>query len=305
VEFIRRVGKAKGLPASIIENAGGRVCFFGSFALGVHNPGSDIDTLVVAPKHVNLMDFFDQFPAPFHEMTPASEITEFTPVPTAAVPIFKITLRGVNIDLLFVSLPGLSRIDKDLDLLPKSLIRGLDEAQIRSINGTRTVQELLDSVPQPKPFRLALRAVKLWAKRKSFRARRDIEANMTAGRGIYGNVFGYPGGIAWAIMVARICQLYPFACGSTILVKFFNLMGKWHWPRPVMLKHIEEVPSLHLKVWNPTVINTSPDDIFSNSITAIFRRSSPPHAYHYTGLPLHERHPHDNPFYKGRLTDRV
>jgi len=87
---------------------------------------------------------------------------------------------------------------------------------------------------------------------------------MTAGRGIYGNVFGYPGGIAWAIMVARICQLYPFACGSTILVKFFNLMGKWHWPRPVMLKHIEEVPSLHLKVWNPTVSKTPSHHVLSD-----------------------------------------
>jgi poly(A) polymerase len=72
------------------------------------------------------------------------------------------------------------------------------------------------------------------------------------GRAIYGAVYGYPGGVAWAIMVARICQLYPFACGATILSKFFNLMMKWHWPRPVMLKHIEE-GSMGLKVWNPQV----------------------------------------------------
>ena len=79
-------------------------------------------------------------------------------------------------------------------------------------------------------------------------------ANGHLGRGVYGNVFGYPGGVAWAIMVARICQLYPYACGATILSKFFTLMIKWHWPRPVMLKQIEE-SQLGLKVWNPTVCN--------------------------------------------------
>lgn len=51
-------------------------------------------------------------------------------------------------------------------------------------------------------------------------------------------------------MVARICQLYPFACGATILAKFFGLMLKWQWPRPIMLKDVEP-GSLNLKVWNP------------------------------------------------------
>jgi poly(A) polymerase len=53
-------------------------------------------------------------------------------------------------------------------------------------------------------------------------------------------------------MVARICQLYPMANGATIVSKFFSLMYKWTWPRPVMLKHIEE-GDLGLRVWNPQV----------------------------------------------------
>lgn len=53
-------------------------------------------------------------------------------------------------------------------------------------------------------------------------------------------------------MVARICQLYPYAVGATILSKFFSLMYKWRWPRPVMLKSIEE-SALGLRVWNPAV----------------------------------------------------
>lgn len=54
-------------------------------------------------------------------------------------------------------------------------------------------------------------------------------------------------------MVARICQLYPYACGATIVSKFFNLMLKWKWPRPVLLKDIEEGGNLNLRVWNPAI----------------------------------------------------
>ena len=32
--------------------------------------------------------------------------------------------------------------------------------------------------------------------------------------------FGFPGGVAWAMLVARICQLYPNAVSSAIVEKF-------------------------------------------------------------------------------------
>jgi len=63
---------------------------------------------------------------------------------------------------------------------------------------------------------------------------------------------GFPGGVAWAMMVARICQLYPQAPGSVIVGRFFHLMAPWPWPRPVMLKTIEDGP-LQVRVWNPVI----------------------------------------------------
>jgi poly(A) polymerase len=161
---------------------------------------------------------------------------ELTPVPDAHTPIIKLKWANVDIDLIFVSLKT-SSIPEDIDLKEESHLRGLDETDLRSINGTRVSDEILSLLPEAKAFRHTLRAVKLWAQR----------------RGIYGNVFGFPGGVAWAILVGRICQLYPFATGATIVTKFFNLMAQWPWPKPVMLKHHQEQGPLQVRVWNPAI----------------------------------------------------
>lgn len=296
-EFIRRACRAKALSESVVNSSGGKIFTFGSYALGAYGPTSDIDTLICAPKHVYIEDFFRFFPPTFREMSRPEDITEFNPVPEAFVPIIKMEYCGVSIDLIFVSLPSQSTIPKDLDLLelPRSLLNNVGETGMRSLNGTRQTKELLNSVPQHKSFRHALRAVKLWAESKNFPASCQHAANTSLERAIYGNVYGYPGGIAWAIMVARICQLYPFACGATILTKFFNLMLKWHWPRPVFLKHIEE-GTVNLRVWNPSVSTVDHVSGSSNSCADIQARSGTFDAHHYPGLPLYVLHPHSHAF---------
>ncbi len=145
---------------------------------------------------------------------------ELTPVPDAHTPIIKLKWANVDIDLIFVSLKT-SSIPEDIDLKEESHLRGLDETDLRSINGTRVSDEILSLLPEAKAFRHTLRAVKLWAQR----------------RGIYGNV----------------CQLYPCATGATIVTKFFNLMAQWPWPKPVMLKHHQEQGPLQVRVWNPAI----------------------------------------------------
>ncbi|KAJ5099878.1 polynucleotide adenylyltransferase [Penicillium argentinense] len=127
-------------------------------------------------------------------------------------------------------------VPMNLDLKNNDYLRGLDEFEVRSLNGTRVTDQILELVPQQKTFRLALRAIKLWAQR----------------RAIYSNIVGFPGGVAWAMLVARVCQLYPQATGSVIVGKFFRIMNKWAWPQPVLLKQIEDGP-LQMKIWNPKI----------------------------------------------------
>jgi len=65
---------------------------------------------------------------------------------------------------------------------------------------------------------------------------------------------GFPGGVAWAMMVARVCQLYPNATASLLVQKFFYIMGSWTWPTPILLKPLDEGNlNLGMRVWNPKV----------------------------------------------------
>ncbi|NXC17428.1 PAPOG polymerase, partial [Corythaeola cristata] len=156
-------------------------------------------------------------------------------VEDAYVPVLKFEFDGIEIDLVFARL-SMQTVSDNLDLGDDSRLRSLDIRCIRSLNGCRVTDEILHLVPNTETFRLTLRAIKLWAKR----------------RGIYSNMLGFLGGVSWAMLVARTCQLYPNALASTLINKFFLVFSKWEWPKPVLLKHPED-SNLNLPVWDPRV----------------------------------------------------
>jgi len=244
IAFVKRAAQEKEPKnAILIRDAIGRVFTYGSYRLGVYGPGSDMDTLVVAPRYVDVDQYFRIFPEVLVQMAPAGAITDLTPVPDAFVPIIKFEFSGISIDLIFCSIQTLKQLpnDKNWSLADNSLLRGLSENEVRSLNGTRVTDEILNLVPEPATFKLALRAIKLWAQRKA----------------IYANIMGYPGGVAWAMLVARVCQLYPKATSALLVNKFFHIMFKWPWPLPVLLKDIEyNISVTRTAVWNPKVSPT-------------------------------------------------
>ncbi|KAG8514327.1 Poly(A) polymerase alpha, partial [Galemys pyrenaicus] len=178
-EWIREISESKNLPQSVIENVGGKIFTFGSYRLGVHTKGADIDALCVAPRHVDRSDFFTSF---YDKLKLQEEV------------------KDLRIDILFARL-ALQTIPEDLDLRDDSLLKNLDLRCIRSLNGCRVTDEILHLVPNIDNFRLTLRAIKLWAKRHN----------------IYSNILGFLGGVSWAMLVARTCQLYPNAIASTLV----------------------------------------------------------------------------------------
>jgi poly(A) polymerase len=60
-EWIKEVSVQKNMPTSAADHVGGKIYTFGSYRLGVHNKGADIDALCVAPRHVDRVDYFTSF----------------------------------------------------------------------------------------------------------------------------------------------------------------------------------------------------------------------------------------------------
>lgn len=197
------------------------------------------------------MDFFSDFVG--QKLMTHEGVRDVCPVPEAYTPVVKFVLGGIAVDLLFVSL-RLEEGDGDgedgreegregrvMDLLDLRYLQGLDDGGARSVNGVRVAEMILKLVPHVGHFTSTLRAVKLWAKR----------------RGLYSSVLGFLGGVSWAILVAFICQRYPHASPSKLLLVFFRVYSQWNWPSastPVLLCPIVSPPHPafdHLSVWYP------------------------------------------------------
>ncbi|KAI7890573.1 polymerase [Mucor mucedo] len=235
--YISNICQRKKLSHDEYTHAGGKVLTYGSYHLGVHSTDADIDTLCVIPNLVTREEFFDEMS---NFLRSNQRVHQLNVVKDSYVPVIKFKYDDISIDLVCARV-NMPRVPDDIDVNDPAILYGLDDQSIRSLNGNRVSKDILRLVPNVETYRTSLRCIKLWATRK----------------GIYSNVIGFLGGIAWALLVARICQLYPLACPSTIISKFFGILINWSWPSPVLLQKIEDYPNFSLKSWNS---RTNPQD---------------------------------------------
>lgn len=261
-ETIAYLATQKSLTTDAIARAGGRLLTFGSYRLGAHDMHTDLDALVLAPSHVSREDWFTTFPivASSHPCISAMHAK-----PDAYVPVITLqwddsasTNAGssgvvdlIEVDILFARLavpivpPSLSLLDPNcVRLFGAGMGDGAagDIKSILSINGVRANEAILSMLKSFGPnttteFTLALRVVKCWARN----------------RGVYGNAFGYLGGVNLALLMTQVAGFYPQATAIRMLERFFAIYSVWRWPKPVKLTALVHPPGLNQPQWEPAV----------------------------------------------------
>lgn len=150
------------IPEEEAAEAGGELFISGSHKLGVREPNADIDTVCVAPHFVNREHFFTSLK---EILLRHPDVKDLNAIDSAAIPLISFDFRGVSIDLLFAQLAR-NAVPKDLDILDDSILRGVDEATEKSLNGPRVTNMLTKLIPQAfDSFLIVLRCIRKWVPR--------------------------------------------------------------------------------------------------------------------------------------------
>ena len=143
--------------------------------LDISHQGADIDALCVAPSMISRYEFFHSL---FSLLSYQHEVSELRSIEEAFVPVIKMKFNEIEIDLTFASLSSRTEIPKEDEFFDDGIpIVSLDTKSLVSLNGFRSTRKLLEMVPHKPVFKMALRAIKLWAKNK----------------GLYSNIMGFLG----------------------------------------------------------------------------------------------------------------
>ncbi|KAK8812994.1 hypothetical protein WA538_001865, partial [Blastocystis sp. DL] len=219
---------------------------FGSFRMGINEPSADIDSMAVGPAAVSRDLFFDIMEAYLKSDPKASDITV---IPDAFVPIISMKYGGIDFDLSYAPINRYqTRLPVDFNILDDNNLRNCDDQTVRSLNGRRVTDTILNIVPDRSTFLLVLKAFRYWAQN----------------RGLYKNVMGYFGGVNCALLCSFACMSYPKAAPAVVLRQCFRLFSEWAWPSPVALTPVVLKPELGQDegVWNPKTNEKARSDLF-------------------------------------------
>jgi poly(A) polymerase len=141
-------------------NVNAELFTFGSFRLGVHGPGTDMDALCVGPKHIDRASFFSGL---YRLLDSNARVTELSAVPDAYVPIVKFKMDNFDIDLIYAQVQ-LPTINSNFNMFDNTNLLSIDIKSVLSLNGARVTDMILTLVPNIENFRTTLIFIKYWAK---------------------------------------------------------------------------------------------------------------------------------------------
>lgn len=162
----------------------------GSHRLGVAEPDADLDLVGVAPRRIARAELLERLPARLraHGIDVRARVVE------GAAPRLALRVDGRAVDLQHVAWPDEQRWPATAAELVAA--PGLDAESQVAVRALADAEALLEHAVRHggrERQRAALRALRRWA------AARDVDDN----------ALGYPGGLAWAVMLADAAAAVP------------------------------------------------------------------------------------------------
>ena len=184
----------------------------GSYRLGVESPESDLDIVCQIPTYLSVENFFKNIQQRLEGLCESIQL-----ILEAKVPLLRLKkLEGISVDLLYTHFDG--------DSNSGISIIGCWEADF--------ITEFVQKYLPIESFQLLLRAVRRWAKL----------------RGVYGNSWGFLGGLSFALLSAWSCQYYNYKDINLdkLLLNFFQVVSQHDWNQPIALTEAGEEYCLQL-----------------------------------------------------------
>ena len=155
------------------------------------------------------------------------------------VPLVSFTYCGVQFDLVYTSMITSMKLGKVQNDVEQYLLDDInqmpDKANAVSINGWLISSAMLEMITDRQVFSLALRIIKLWAKR----------------RGVYGFNYGYLNGISLTIMLIKVLEMCrdfeneSHYDAQFIVARFFDIFSNWDFSNPVFIHEVDTNTSGH------------------------------------------------------------
>ncbi|WP_242046316.1 MULTISPECIES: poly(A) polymerase [Calothrix] len=215
----------------------------GSARLGVQSPDSDLDAVCVIPTYLTGEAFLVSVQQRLQGLCHTQLVLD------ARVPILRLKLEGISLDLLYARAENYQLARKhpqNLDSISLKAIIGCWEADV--------ITEIVSKYVSLNTFRELLRAVRAWAK----------------ARKIYGNAWGFLGGFSWALLCAFCCTFDKEVEPSRekLLANFFQLLHHRDWQQAIALTDFGRQYQVQLpRDWLPVITSIEPFQNTARNVT--------------------------------------
>lgn len=193
----------------------------GSSRIGSNTLTSDLDILAAIPKELDCLFFLE---ALLNQLDGWYESARL--IRDAQVPILKLQMDGISVDLLCVECPT-SFIS--IDALSEKHRRYFSPQDWQAVTGVLEADSILDYVSKRislDSFQWFVKTIKIWA----------------TTRAIKGNAFGFLGTYSWTILAAWVLDQIPEQEDSedvsVLMAYFFKFLKQYDWAKPISI--IEE-----------------------------------------------------------------